>query len=153
MEVRRPVLRWHGGKISEMLIGAAGEHVVCADLLSQGVSAFMAAAGCPYDVVAQLDTRLFRIQVKTTAVFKPYLQRDQRHVMGYSWGIRQGKNGRREYTEQHFDVLALVALDCRKVAYFQLSEVRQTMQIPVSGHRSIEGIKRFENFPFSRLIL
>ena len=139
-------------EISEMMIGSAGEHVVCADLLSQGVSAFIAGAGCPYDVVAQVGIKLVRVQVKTTARAKLYPQRDQRHVTGYIWSIRQGKNSRRAYTEIHFDVLALVGLDSRQVAYFKIEEVRQAIQIPVSGHRNTKGIRRFQDFPFSRAI-
>jgi hypothetical protein len=38
-----------------IVLGTAGEHLVCADLISKGHLAFLTAAGLPYDVIADIN--------------------------------------------------------------------------------------------------
>jgi BioD-like phosphotransacetylase family protein len=46
-------------------IGKAGEHFVCYDLIINGVNAFLADQGLPYDVLADFGNNIKKIQVKT----------------------------------------------------------------------------------------
>lgn len=50
-----------------LMLGHAGEHVVCADLLIAGYKAFLASQVCQYDVLVETDFGLLRLQVKATA--------------------------------------------------------------------------------------
>lgn len=129
-------------KLDELTAGTAGEHLVCADLLLHGYAVYLATQACAYDVVADCAGRLIKIQVKATMSPRPFLQRGQSHITGYTWSPRQGKGARRAYLESAFDVLALVALDTKQIAYVPKSLVRQTLQIPVTGARSA-GVKTF----------
>lgn len=132
---------------TDLIIGIAGEHLVCADLLAQGYAAFMASQNCPYDVAVQVGNKLIRVQVKTAKSAKPFLQKRQQHIVGYTWWVRQGKGGRRSYQDDAFDVIALVGLDTKQIAYVGMGNVKQTMQIPVSGQRR-NASKAFSDFPF-----
>lgn len=136
---------------TDLIIGIAGEHLVCADLLAQGYAAFMASQNCPYDVAVQVGNKLVRVQVKTAKAAKPFLQKRQQHIVGYTWWIRQGKGGRRAYHKDAFDVIALVGLDTKQIAYISTIDVKQTMQIPVSGQRKNTS-KAFADFQFDKAI-
>jgi len=135
-------------KGNELELGLAGEHLVCAELLGQNLRAFRTEQNCPYDVALEYKGRLIRIQVRCTEKPKPYPQKRQNHITGYTWYIRMGKGARKSHNPNSFDILALVAFDTRKIAYFPRNKVRITMQIPVSGAKSQKG-RRFENFPLS----
>ena len=139
--------------ISDLSAGAAGEHLVCADLLLEGYRAFMADQNCPYDVAVDIGSRLIRIQVKATREARSLPQRKS-VLPAYMWFVRKaGKEGRRMYGQDDFDMLALVALDCRRIAYMPPSRHLQTIHIranedggaPPSGGKS--G-KTFVQFPF-----
>ena len=115
--------------ITDLAAGVAGEHLVCADLLLQGYRAFLADQNCPYDVAVELDNRLVRIQVKATRLPKPIPQRKQQ-TLAYMWHVRRaGKKGKRHYKNDEFDMLALVALDIREIAYLPLSKALQTVHL------------------------
>lgn len=136
--------------VTELAIGTAGEHVVCADLLLQGYMAFMSDQNCAYDVVAEVDGRLVRIQVKTTLAAKLTPQR-RAHIKSYQWNVRRaGKLGARVYGDDEFDLLALVGLDIRRVAYLPPSKTKQTILIrPLGAGKS--G-RHFDDFPFDRAV-
>ena len=126
--------------LTDLAAGVAGEHLVCADLLLRGMTAFRADQNCPYDVAVERDGRLIRVQVKATRTVKPVPQRVA-HTPAYLFHTRRcGKGGRRAYSENDFDILALVALDIRAIAYLRLSETRQTI------HLSREKFLSFANF-------
>lgn len=139
------------GYADDLSAGLAGEHLVCADLLRQGFSAFRAEQNCAYDVGVDLGSRLIRLQVKSTRAPRRYPQERQQHITGYVWGIRQGKRGVRAYAVGSVDGFALVALDTFQIAYLRPEQAKQTFQIPVAGSRTGRG-KRFEEFPFDGLI-
>jgi len=140
--------------VTDLAAGAAGEHLVCADLLLLGYRAFLADQNCPYDVAVEIAGRLVRIQVKSTRQARSIPQRVN-HCPGYMWHVRRaGKGGRRVYRSDDFDLLALVALDIKRVAYLSPSRVKQTVHIrthanagpPAHGGKS--G-KTFEGLSFS----
>lgn len=74
------------------------------------------------------------------------------HFPAYMWHVRRaGKGGRRVYGFSEFDLLALVALDARRIAYLPPSEVKQTIHIRAHGDASVRGGKSgktFDQFPF-----
>lgn len=132
--------------ITDLGAGAAGEHLVCADLLLQGYRAFMSDQNCPYDIAVDAG-RLIRIQVKTTRAARSIPQRAT-HIASYMWNVRRaGKGGRRVYGDDEFDMLALVALDTRKIAYVAGPQRKQTIHIRPNDD-SPQG-KTFSQFPFS----
>lgn len=133
-------------KISDLGAGIAAEHLVCADLLLQGYRAFMSDQSCPYDVAVDLG-RLVRIQVKSTRGPRATPGRAIR-TPAYQFRIRMGGT-RRSYTEGSFEMLALVALDIRVVAYLPPSFQRQSVFLYPSD---CNAGKKFEDFPFLKAV-
>lgn len=112
-----------------LTFGKAGEHLVCTDLLLSGYNAYLSDQGLSYDVVVDADNHLYRIQVKTT--FKPAPVPLRTHTEKYQWSVRRsGKGAKRIIGNDEFDILALVALDIRIVAYLPITDqVRQTVHL------------------------
>ena len=102
-------------------------------------------------LLREVGRGLVRVQVRSARQPRPYPQAKQRHVIGYTWGTRAGKGARRAVRPDSFDVLALVALDVRRVAYVPFVDVRQTMQIHVSGNRRA-GLRGFEQLTFAKAL-
>lgn len=134
---------------TDLDVGTAGEHLVCADLLLSGYIAFRTDQSCAYDIAVDLGGRLVRLQVKSTRGPKQLPQR-LTTSLAYQWHVRRaGKGGRRLYADDEFDLLALVGLDIRQVAYVPPSLNRQTIHIRQSA--STEG-KQFSDYPFARAL-
>lgn len=130
--------------INDLDAGIAAEHLVCADLLMGGWRAFMTDQNCPYDIAVEAGGRLIRVQVKATRQARPTPQRTAQ-IPAYMWHVRRaGKGGKRVYGEDEFDLLALVALDIRKIAYLPPSRHRQTVHIKPPKSQ-VPGGKRFED--------
>ena len=153
-----PTLGRFDAVITDLAAGAAGEHLVCADLLMLGHRAFLADQNCPYDVAVDVGGRLIRIQVKSTRKPKALPQRVG-HFPAYMWNVRRaGKGGARVYADGEFDLLACVALDVRKVAYLPPSKQCQTVHIrthdnpDAPAHGGKTG-KTFAQYPFSAAML
>lgn len=132
----------------QLSVGLAGEHLVCADLLSMGYSPFRTEQPAPYDIAVDVGSRIIRLQVKATVSPRPFAQSRQRHITGYTWNTRHGKGARRSYYSGLIDGFALVALDIRSVAY--VVPGRQIFQIPVSGAR--KSSRTFKDFSFTALL-
>lgn len=101
-------------------IGKAAEHLVCTDLILSGHKAFLSDQGMSYDVVLDHGGRLIRIQVKSTlnAKIHPSIK-----TPFYMFHVRRaGKGGKRVLSNNEFDLLALVALDIRTVAYIPIND-------------------------------
>lgn len=97
-------------------IGNAGEYLVCADLAMQGHSASMAPAGEPYDIITSIDGKLKTIQVKTVSKGS-----DGKYNFTLCSRTNRSSNREREKVVidvDSVDILALVALDIKSVAYF-----------------------------------
>ena len=128
--------------VTDLAAGVAGEHLVCADLLLQGYNAFLTDQNCPYDIALEVNGRLIRMQVKTTRKERLVPQRAVR-TPAYLFHIRRcGKGGRRSYNETDFDVMALVALDIKQIAYIKLSEAKQTVHLNRARFATLSDIKR-----------
>jgi len=135
--------------VTDLAAGTAAEHLVCADLMLCGYRAFLADQNCPYDVAVDAGGRLVRIQVKATRGPRRIPQ-IREHVAAYMWHVRRaGKGGRRIYTNRDFDLLALVGLDIRRIAYLSPTHSKQTVHIRPPGN---PGGKQFDSYPFARAL-
>lgn len=134
---------------TDLDVGTAGEHLVCADLLLAGFTAFRTDQNCAYDVAVDLGGRLIRLQVKSTREPRRLPQRGT-SIASYQWHVRRaGKGGRRTYGDNEFDLLGLVGLDIRQVAYVPPSLNRTVIQIRPPGN---SAGKQFADFPFTRAL-
>jgi hypothetical protein len=152
-------------------IGTAGEHLVCADLLTKGHNAFLSSAGLPYDVVLDAgDGRLLRVAVKSCS--KPSHRPEKegnRFCYQFSVGRprkfgRVGlplKNDQRRITSTEADIVALCALDVKVVAYVHIRECSSSMHLdppgalrPISNRGTVLGRPRhcFDVFTLERAI-
>ena len=107
-------------------VGAAGEHLVCADLLLSGYRAFLASQGAPYDVIVDLAGKLVRIAVKSTRGPRPRPGRPgSRGCYSFAIGRRKrdhlGKTSARAYEPTDVDIVAVVALDIKQVGYLPIA--------------------------------
>jgi len=135
--------------VTDLVAGIAAEHIVCADLLLDGWRAFLTDQYCPYDLAVEVGNRLIRVQVKATRAARATPQRST-YIPAYMWHIRRaGKGGVRVYGADEFDMLALVALDIRRIAYLPPSSKLQTVHIRPPG---TPGARQFEDFSFVRAI-
>jgi PD-(D/E)XK nuclease superfamily protein len=107
---------------SELQLGKAAEHLVCADLILQGHSAFLADQGLPYDVVVDLNGQLKRIQVKGAHIryIKP---QKSSPVEVYRYSLRRAKKGDRPIGAHECDYFAFVALDRKLIAYVPIADL------------------------------
>ena len=137
--------------ISDLEIGRAAEHLVVADLILSGYRAYLTEQGLPYDVVIDHERKMYRVQVKATREAKKIPQRGAIGV-GYLFAVRRaGKGGRRHYANDEFDVIALVAMDIRVIAYMPFQgTILQTIQLRPPGHCAsprTERSRTIEQFP------
>jgi hypothetical protein len=131
--------------ISERSLGTVGEHLVCADLILSGLKAFRTDQSCAFDAVSHTGVSApLRFQVKSTmgprSVELPNIPR-------YFWHV--GSNGRHHapYPEGSFDLLALVAVDIRRVAYLIPPGKREAVYIRLTPPT------RPTNYSFEKLTL
>lgn len=100
--------------------GLAGEHLVIYDLLRQGIPAFLSGSGLRYDVVADIDGQLVRIQVKSTDVARSDHSKPSSKT-SYIYNLSDGQDKR--YKAGEFDLVAFVALTPQLVAYLPAQSV------------------------------
>lgn len=135
--------------------GRAGEHLVCADILSRGHECFIAEGRLPYDVVADIGGHVVRIQVKTTAGIKSCPQR-KNNTPVYMWNARKfGKGSRHSYSVTDTDLVAYVALDRRIIAYRTSERIAQSTVLRIAEYRDVYQAKTggfVEDFPFEKAI-
>lgn len=136
-------------------IGAAGEHLVCADLLLAGYPASLAPAGSSYDVVVDVNGRLLRVQVKATERPREFAARPSDYRRGFcayafTVSMRTSASSRRRYDTDAFDVAALVALDTRQIGYLSRSELGSTVLLRAPGTDGYGAARDFDALPFAR---
>lgn len=111
--------------------GTAGEHIACADLILGGHRAFMTAAGLAYDIIVDTPVGLLKVNVKSTrAPAKRPGRPDAR--ASYRFQVSRNsrnKGGRGRYAVGEVDIVALVALDIRRVAYLPLAQSGAVVEI------------------------
>lgn len=98
-------------------IGTAGEHLACSVLFGFGWSpAIIDAEGM--DILATKDQSFLRIQVKSTL----------RMLDGWSYQWQVSKSlPKKPLTIDDCDIVACVALDIRKIAFFHISLIDQQL--------------------------
>ena len=111
----------------ELAIGRAGQYIVLADLLIRGVEIFGTGEGTNYDIVADCNGKLLKLQVKTTQQ-KRVLHQSANPIYFYHIK-RTGKNGTKYYKIGDFDAFALVALDIRQVFYLPFTDAVKSNSI------------------------
>ena len=108
----------------EMQIGKAGEYLVCADLILKGFVAYPSEQGLPYDVVLDIEGKLYKVQVKTTTTYRTIPQRKD-DMKSYIFSIkRKGKYGKKRYGKDEIDIFALVCLDTKQIGYLRNADMR-----------------------------
>jgi hypothetical protein len=126
-----------------------------ADLILQGYRAYLTDQGLPYDVVLDDKGTLYRMQVKATRGHRAIPQRAS-FTPGYFFNVRRsGKKGLRRYRNDEFDLLALVALDIRTIAYMTMAELAQSVLLRPPGHVPANNSARSKNidgFPIERVL-
>jgi hypothetical protein len=140
-------------------IGKAAEHLVCADLMLAGYRVFLSDQGLPYDLLVDLGNRFVRVQVKSTAKPKNANAKGRSPNFFYVFHVRRrGRGGSGErLSKTHCDVIALVALDTRAIAYMPVASVAQTVSLYPLGHKFAGKYKRsryaaIDGFPFAEAI-
>ena len=135
------VVRHHNLRVSaEMEVGRAGEYLVMADLLLNGWVAYPTSQGVPYDIAVDIGQRVIRVQVKSTKTPKTPGSLNRGSPLYVFHTRRAGKGGRRRYSSDDFDVLALVALDRRLIAYYALADThKDCVALRVPGVRYGDG--------------
>lgn len=136
--------------------GRAGEHLVCADILARGYECFIAEGRLPYDVVADIDGRMVRIQVKTTSGVKACPQRTN-HTPVYMWNARKfGKGQRHSYAPKDTDLVAYVALDRGVIAYKTSERIAQSTVLRLREYEDQYYTKTgsfVDEFPLEKALL
>lgn len=125
-------------------LGKAAEHIVCADLILSGYTAYLSDQGLPYDIVVDLGDRLLRVQVKSTVRAKNANARGRNPNFVYNFSVR--KRGKKEkgarLSREHCDVVALVALDIRQAGYMSIEDVGTTVALHPPGYSFSGKYKR-----------
>ena len=103
----------------EFQLGKAGEHLVCFDLICQGISAFLSDQGLPYDVLLDLDGVVRRVQVKTCS--QPGDYGKSKNV--YRFSLRSAKGANRVIKAVNLDYVAFVFLDIKTVQYIPVETI------------------------------
>jgi hypothetical protein len=125
--------------VPQLEFGKAAEHLIVADLILSGYRAYLTDQGIPYEAVIDYNGRLFRVQMKADREVKPIPQAGAIGT-GYLFNVRRaGRRGRRTYADNEFDILALVAMDIRVVAYlpFDSQCCRPCEQVRTDRPRSV----------------
>lgn len=107
-------------RITEINLGLAAEHLVCADLILQGYNVMLAAPGLPYDVLVDDNGKLVRVQVKATQGTRVWARGKGKY---YRFGLRRSKGSRRRMDTSETDWFAFVALDTKQIAYVPIRDM------------------------------
>jgi len=106
--------------INKNEIGRAGTFLVLSDLIIHGIRAIGSDEAFPYDIVAETENKLIKIQVKSLS---------SRSIRGkaktpfYNFLVKQGKIGKK-YEDKDVDGFALVMLDIKKIAYLPKNKIK-----------------------------
>lgn len=142
--------------VNDLDIGKAAEHLVMADLILGGHSAYLTDQRAAYNIAIDAGDRFFRVQVKATRALRAVPQRAA-HTPGYLFNVkRAGQKGLRRYGAKEFDILALVALDIRAIAYMPFPGiVPESIILRPPGAKPAKNASRTENidqFPIEKAL-
>lgn len=127
-------------------MGAAGEFLVCADLTLSGHRAWQAPESFSFDVIADVEGRLVRVSVLSTS--RPTSRPGRINSKeAYRWQLSRtslrstGKSVAKNYSSAITDMIALVALDTRQIAYISADQSRTSFEI--EAPHGLNGTARF----------
>ena len=120
---------------NDLMIGVAGEHLACFDLITRGYTCFMTEQGLPYDIIADINGKLVKVQVKTTRTHSEAPQR-KNHYPSYMFNVRRcGKGGRKLYGENDVDIFAVVCVETKQVGYVSADRMPSTLSVRVDAFK------------------
>ena len=113
--------------LENLEVGKAGEHLVCADLILKGYKAYLSDQGLPYDVIVDIGDKLLRVQVKTT-IHSSFIPQRKTNYKSYKFYCKRcGKGGKKQYSNDDFDIMAFVCIEDNLIGYLKIEDVRSTM--------------------------
>jgi hypothetical protein len=103
---------------SHFRLAKAGEYLAAFELMVRGISVTVAAEGLPYDLLADHDGGIARVQVKTASS-----PRDRgQYCFDLKCGSHKANKRSTQYGPENIDLFAVVALDIRRVAFVHVDE-------------------------------
>lgn len=125
---------------------------MCSDLIFQGYTAYLTSAGCAYDLVVDVGSRLIRVQVKSTSK----ITTPDNPMKPPKYVFQTRKNGRgseRVYTASTFDMFALVAADSRQIAYVPVVDsLKTTYEMFLETNPNRKSARVMSEFPFTKAL-
>lgn len=137
------------------IYGRAGEHLVCADLMLNNIPCFIVEGKSHYDIVADIDGRLLKVQVKATSQYRKRTQVKNLTPVYIFQARKYGKGGRLSYQKGDADIIAYVALRDKKIAYFQADVVQQSMTLKTRDYKdqyTSKAGKFIEDYPLEKIL-
>ena len=104
------------------MIGRRGEHLVAAFLCSQDWHPVISDAD-GYDILATQDPHILRVQVKAT--LEPQKDKDRSNRKSCKWTVGLGRNKNILIPTDHYDFLALVALEPNLIQFINVKDVNK----------------------------
>ncbi len=98
-------------------IGQAGEYLVAAEIISLGYVCLTTPPKVKYDLVADVDDRLIKIQVKTIHLPR---KASKTGKLVYEFSLKKNRKKESVYEKDDIDGFALVAFNQRQIAFIPL---------------------------------
>lgn len=102
-------------------LAKAGEHLAAFELMIRGINVTVAAEGLPYDLLAEIDGTIAKVQVKTASSPKDR----GNYCFDLKCGSHKAAKRSVAYGPESVDLFAIVALDIRKVAFIHADEATE----------------------------
>ena len=104
------------------MIGRRGEHLVAAFLCCQDWHPVISDAD-GYDILATRDPHIIRVQMKAT--LEPQKDKGRSNRKSWKWTVGLGRNKNILIPTDHYDVLALVALEPNLNQFINVKDVNK----------------------------
>lgn len=128
-------------------IGQAGEYLVAAEITALGYVCLTTPPKVKYDLVANINNTLIKIQVKTIA--GPRVS-SKTGAATYEFSMRKERNKGSFYSDDDIDGFALVAFDRREVAFIPLMQGASiSFRTPESKHGQAKNSKSMSDKQYS----
>lgn len=137
------------------IYGRAGEHLVCADFLLNNIPCFIVEGKSHYDMIADVSGMLLKIQVKATSQYRSRSQIKNLTPVYFFQARKYGKGARLSYQKGDADIIAYVALDSKKIAYFQADIVQQCVSFKIKKFKNKYTSKAgmfIEDYPIDKIL-
>ena len=120
------------------MIGRRGEHLVAAFLCCQDWHPVISDAD-GFDILATRDPHIIRVQMKAT--LEPQKDKGRSNRKSWKWTVGLGRNKNILIPTDHYDVLALVALEPNVIQFVNARDVnkRPFRTKPENLHAGLTG--------------